>query len=78
MKTLFLMLLFLTAFAHADEIGSQYKKQAEAGDARAQYYLADTYFSSGDRKQAALWAEKAAKGRAALFAGIPAACGQSP
>ncbi|KAB2529385.1 sel1 repeat family protein, partial [Enterobacter hormaechei] len=25
MKTLFLMLLFLTAFAHADEIGSQYK-----------------------------------------------------
>lgn len=48
MKTLFLMLLFLTAFAHADEIGSQYKKQAEAGDARAQYYLADTWFSSGD------------------------------
>ncbi len=42
MKILFLMLLFLTAFAHADEIGSQYKKQAEAGDARAQYYLADT------------------------------------
>ena len=62
MKTLFLMLLFLTAFAHADEIGSQYKKQAEAGDARAQYYLADTWFSSGDSEQAALWAEKAAKG----------------
>ena len=62
MKTLFLLLLFLTAFAHADEIGSQYKKQAEAGDARAQYYLADTWFSSGDSAQAALWAEKAAKG----------------
>lgn len=62
MKTLFLMLLFLTAFAHADEIGGQYKKQAEAGDARAQYYLADTWFSSGDSAQAALWAEKAAKG----------------
>ena len=62
MKTLFLLLLFLTAFAHADEIGSQYKKQAEAGDTRAQYYLADTWFSSGDSKQAALWAEKAAKG----------------
>lgn len=62
MKILFLMLLFLTAFAHADEIGSQYKKQAEAGDARAQYYLADTWFSSGDSAQAALWAEKAAKG----------------
>ena len=62
MKPIFLLLLFFTAFTHADEIGSQYKKQAEAGDARAQYYLADTYFSSGDRKQAALWAEKAAKG----------------
>ncbi|KZR34801.1 tetratricopeptide repeat protein [Enterobacter genomosp. S] len=62
MKTLFLMLFFLTAFAHADEIGGQYKKQAEAGNARAQYYLADTYLSSGDKMQAALWAEKAAKG----------------
>lgn len=62
MKTLFLMLFFLTAFAHADEIGGQYKKQAQAGNARAQYYLADTYFSSGDKMQAALWAEKAAKG----------------
>ena len=62
MKTLFLLLLFLTAFARADEIGSQYKKQAEAGDARAHYYLADTWFSSGDSAQAALWAEKAAKG----------------
>ena len=62
MKAIFRVLLFLTAFARADEIGSQYRKQAEAGDARAQYYLADTYFSSGDSKQAALWAEKAAKG----------------
>lgn len=62
MKPIFLLFVFLTAFVHADEIGSQYKEQAEAGDARAQYYLADTYFSSGDRKQAALWAEKAAKG----------------
>ena len=62
MKAIFLLLLFFTSFARADEIGSQYQKQAEAGDARAQYYLADTYFSSGDRKQAAQWAEKAAKG----------------
>ena len=62
MKAIFLLLVFLTSFARADEIGSQYRKQAEAGDARAQYYLADTYFSSGDSKQAALWAEKAAKG----------------
>lgn len=62
MKAIFLLLVFLTSFARADEIGSQYRKQAEAGDARAQYYLADTYFSSGDSKQAAQWAEKAAKG----------------
>ena len=62
MKSIFLMLLFFTSLVHADEIGSQYKQQAEAGDARAQYYLADTYFSSGDSKQAAQWAEKAAKG----------------
>ena len=62
MKPIFLLLLLFTSLVRADEIGSQYKEQAEAGDARAQYYLADTYFSSGDSKQAALWAEKAAKG----------------
>lgn len=63
MKRWSLWLLFLfTAFAQADEPGSQYKAQAEAGDARAQYYLADTYFSAGDDQQAGLWAEKAAKG----------------
>ncbi|MCV2534226.1 sel1 repeat family protein [Enterobacter wuhouensis] len=62
MKPLLLLLLLFTSLARADEIGSQYKAQAEAGDARAQYYLADTWFSSGDSTQAALWAEKAAKG----------------
>ncbi|WP_370974492.1 tetratricopeptide repeat protein [Enterobacter wuhouensis] len=62
MKPLLLLLLLFTSLACADEIGSQYKAQAEAGDARAQYYLADTWFSSGDSRQAALWAEKAAKG----------------
>ncbi|ENF7817219.1 sel1 repeat family protein [Enterobacter soli] len=62
MKPLFLLLFLITSFAYADEIGNQYKEQAEAGDAHAQYYLADTYFSSGDSKQATFWAEKAAKG----------------
>ena len=62
MKHIYLLLFLFTSLARADEIGSQYKAQAEAGDARAQYYLADTYFSSGDSAQAALWAEKAAKG----------------
>ena len=36
MKAIFLLLFFITSFACADEIGSQYLKQAEAGDARAQ------------------------------------------
>jgi uncharacterized protein len=62
MKSLLLLLLLCTSLVHADEIGSQYKEQAEAGDPRAQYYLADTYFSSGDSQQAERWAEKAAKG----------------
>ncbi|WP_414672126.1 tetratricopeptide repeat protein [Lelliottia sp. CFBP8978] len=54
-------LLLFPLLAHADEIGSQYKEQAEAGDKRAQYYLADTYYSSGDEPHARYWAEKAAK-----------------
>lgn len=62
MKAIFSLLLLFTTLANADEIGSQFKEKAEAGDARAQYYLADTWFSSGDDNQAGLWAEKAAKG----------------
>lgn len=54
-------LLLFPLLAHANEIGSQYKEQAEAGDTRAQYYLADTYYSSGDESHARYWAEKAAK-----------------
>lgn len=54
------LLFLLPLLAHADEIGSQYKEQAEAGDKRAQYYLADTYYSSGDEPHARFWAEKAA------------------
>lgn len=54
-------LLLFPLLAHADEIGSQYKEQAEAGNRRAQYYLADTYYSSGDEQHARFWAEKAAQ-----------------
>ena len=62
MKRIFALLwLCLTALsAHADEPGSQYLKAAEAGDARAQYYLADTWFSSGDLSKAEFWAQKSA------------------
>ncbi len=42
------------------EPGSQYQQQAEAGDRRAQYYLADTWVSSGDYQKAEYWAQKAA------------------
>ncbi|EED0306613.1 sel1 repeat family protein, partial [Escherichia coli] len=42
------------------EPGSQYLKAAEAGDRRAQYFLADSWFSSGDLSKAEYWAQKAA------------------
>ena len=54
-------LLALAAFAAAAvEPGSQYQQQAESGDPRAQYYLADTYVSSGNYPQAEYWAQKSA------------------
>ncbi len=61
MKSLYLLLILFSSLVGAEEIGGQYLKQAEAGDSRAQYYLAETYYSSGDDKQAETWAEKAAK-----------------
>lgn len=54
-------LLLFPLLAQADEIGSQYRERAETGDRRAQYYLADTYYSSGDDQHARYWAEKAAE-----------------
>ena len=55
-------MFFMTFFAHASdtEPGSQYLQAAEAGDRRAQYFLADTWFSSGDLSKAEYWAQKAA------------------
>ncbi|WP_318364662.1 tetratricopeptide repeat protein [Enterobacter sp.] len=58
-----LMILSTPAvFAALDPIppGSQYRDMAEKGDKYAQYFLADTWFSAGDMKQAQRWAEKAA------------------
>ncbi len=61
MKYLFLFLLVITSGAAvATEPGSRYQQQAEAGDRRAQYYLADTWVSSGDYQKAEFWAQKAA------------------
>jgi TPR repeat protein len=62
MKHLLLLLLLSSSLAFAEEIGSQYQAQAEAGDSRAQYLLAETWYSSGDDKRAEIWAEKAATG----------------
>ena len=56
MKSLYLLLILFSSLVGAEEIGGQYLKQAEAGDSRAQYYLAETYYSSGDDKQAETWA----------------------
>lgn len=55
-------MLLLTSFAYADtsEPGSQYLQAAEAGDRRAQYYLADSWFSFGDLSKAEYWAQKSA------------------
>lgn len=62
MKKIIALMLFLTFFAHANdsEPSSQYLKAAEAGDRRAQYFLADSWFSSGDLSKAEYWAQKAA------------------
>lgn len=62
MKLLLALMLFMTFFAHAadPEPGSQYLQAAEAGDRRAQYFLADSWLSYGDLNKAEYWAQKAA------------------
>ncbi|SQB25610.1 Uncharacterised protein [Citrobacter koseri] len=58
-------MFLMTFFAHATdtEPGSQYLKAAEGGDRRAQYFLADTWFSSGDLSKAEYWAQKSRRQR---------------
>ncbi|ECN4919565.1 tetratricopeptide repeat protein [Salmonella enterica] len=59
MKLLLALMLFMTFFAHAadPEPGSQYLQAAEAGDKRAQYFLADSWLSYGDLNKAEYWAQ---------------------
>ncbi len=59
MKYLYLLLALTSFAADAADPGSQYQQQAEAGDPRAQFYLADTWVSSGNYQQAEYWAQKA-------------------
>jgi TPR repeat protein len=61
MKYLYFLLFLFIFPLHADDIGSQFQQQAQAGDPQAQYLLADTYYSSGDEQKAHYWAEKAAQ-----------------
>ncbi|WP_199015737.1 tetratricopeptide repeat protein [Shimwellia pseudoproteus] len=60
MKSLLLALCLLPLMVNADEIDSPWLKQAQAGDRRAQYYLADTWYSADDMQQASFWAQKSA------------------
>lgn len=60
MKSLLLALCLFPLAACADDIDSPWRQQAEKGDRRAQYYLADTWFSADDMQQAAFWAKKSA------------------
>lgn len=60
MKPLLLALFLLPLMATAEEIDSPWLQQALQGDRRAQYYLADTWFSADDMQQSAFWAQKSA------------------
>ncbi|WP_437178402.1 tetratricopeptide repeat protein [Buttiauxella gaviniae] len=46
--------------AWAEMPDNPYLKHAQAGDSRAQFYLADTLFSAGEYQQAESWAAKSA------------------
>jgi hypothetical protein len=46
--------------AWAEMPDNPYLQHAQAGDSRAQFYLADTLFSAGEYQQAETWAEKSA------------------
>ena len=60
MKRLCILMFFCLSTAWAETPDSPYLKQAQAGDSRAQFYLADTLFSAGEYQQAEDWAAKSA------------------
>jgi TPR repeat protein len=60
MKQLSFLFLIFCATAWAETPDNPYLQQAQAGDSRAQFYLADTLFSAGEYQQAESWAEKSA------------------
>lgn len=55
-----ILLLLCISTAWAETPDSPYLKQAQTGDSRAQFYLADTLFSAGEYQQAEEWAAKSA------------------
>ena len=60
MKYLFLFLLVFTSGAAVARTWQSVSTAGRSGDRRAQYYLADTWVSSGDYQKAEYWAQKAA------------------
>lgn len=60
MKRLCILMFFCLSTAWAETPDSPYLKRAQAGDSRAQFYLADTLFSAGEYQQAEDWAAKSA------------------
>lgn len=55
-----ILLLLCISTARAETLDSPYLKQAQTGDSRAQFYLADTLFSAGEYQHAEEWAAKSA------------------
>ncbi|HKM95162.1 MAG TPA: tetratricopeptide repeat protein [Buttiauxella sp.] len=60
MKRFCILLLFCVSSAWAETPDSPYLQQAQQGDSRAQFYLADTLYSAGEYQQAESWAAKSA------------------
>lgn len=60
MKRLCILLFVCFSTAWAEMPANPYLQHAQAGDSRAQFYLADTLFSAGEYQQAETWAAKSA------------------
>lgn len=58
MQRIFILFLLSIAAARAQTPESPYLQNAQVGDRRAQYYLADTLFSAGEYQHAEDWATK--------------------
>jgi TPR repeat protein len=60
MKRICILFFVCMSTAWAEMPDNPYLKHAQAGNSRAQFYLADTLFSAGEYQQAETWAAKSA------------------